>query len=172
MGTPMVARPRLGNKIQVFRQIVEGLLAIHSQGLFHGALCPSNVFIDPEGNVSLTDYGFFDVRVSLQTATAVGDVVYSSPEVLLGEPMSQRGDIYALGMLLFGILTETVPQISTSSMESCMYVIQGRRPVAASSGLSREAVSLISLCWHQSSHVRPRATQVLQIIDNWELEEK
>ena len=153
--------------LKIFREIVVGLIALHARGLFHGALHPSNVLIQDNGDrVSLTDYGFFDIRVSLQTATAVGDVIYTAPEVLLGEPMTRRADIYALGMMLYGIMTGSVPTITVSSMESALHVIQGQRP-SAPPGVSKETFSLVAICWHQSAHVRPTAQQVLQIVDSW-----
>ncbi len=82
----------------------------HVNGLVHCDIKPGNVLIDQGGNIYLTDFGV--ARHSLSTATTMasaGTPAYMAPEQIRGEPVSAETDIYALGTLLFEMLTGRRP---------------------------------------------------------------
>ena len=92
-------------------QLVDGLEAIHDQGIVHRDLKTSNVMIDRRGTALLMDFGIAklwegDAGTAL---TAYGQIVgtpqYMSPEQAQGEPLDPRSDIYAIGVILFELFT-------------------------------------------------------------------
>jgi hypothetical protein len=103
-----------------FRQLAEGVDALHQQGLFHRDLKPSNVLVTPAGRVKLLDFGL--VRDNGPGADShqsfVGTWDYMSPELRLGEPVTAASDWYAVGVMLYEALTgakpRSAPQLSPS----------------------------------------------------------
>src|SRR3954451_16165208 len=90
--------------IEIARQLCAGVSAAHERGVLHRDLKPANVMLDSEGQVRITDFGIATVAVSSAEGIA-GTPQYMAPEVLAGRPASVKSDIYALGLVLFEILT-------------------------------------------------------------------
>lgn len=94
--------------LRITRQLAEGLAAAHARGVVHRDLKPSNVLIDRAGNASIGDFG---VARSLgssgftQAGTIVGTPDYLSPEQARGGPVDARSDLYALGLILYEMLS-------------------------------------------------------------------
>ena len=94
------------------RQVAEGLGEAHRLGIVHRDLKPGNIMIDKDGQAKIMDFG---IARSLAGggATAEGAIVgtpeYMSPEQVEGKPADQRADIYALGVILFEMVTGRTP---------------------------------------------------------------
>jgi eukaryotic-like serine/threonine-protein kinase len=86
------------------RQICAGLAAAHERGVLHRDLKPANVMIDGEGHVRLTDFGLAAVAGTVEDVRA-GTPAYMAPEQLAGREVTERSDIYALGLVLFELFT-------------------------------------------------------------------
>jgi serine/threonine-protein kinase len=96
--------------IQVLDQLAGALDYAHQHGIVHRDLKPANVFLDEAGNVYLADFGLAKLleRVDTQlTATGyvLGTPAYMSPEQITDQPIDRRVDVYALGLILFEMLT-------------------------------------------------------------------
>jgi serine/threonine protein kinase len=98
---------------ELFVQICKGLAAAHNKGVIHRDLKPSNILMDDNGHVYLTDFGLAKLVDSegyqTKTGQIVGTPLYMSPEQLRGEPLDFRSDVYALGCMLYQMLTGTPP---------------------------------------------------------------
>jgi ligand-binding sensor domain-containing protein len=85
----------------------------HSQGVVHRDIKPSNVLVDRRGNTFLTDFGIARLVAETAQFTASGAIIgtpaYMSPEQGMGQPADYRSDIYALGVVLFEMVTGRVP---------------------------------------------------------------
>jgi serine/threonine-protein kinase len=90
--------------LEVARQICAGLAAAHDRGVLHRDLKPANVMIDGEGHVRITDFGLAALAGSVEDVRA-GTPAYMAPEQLAGKEVTQRSDIYALGLVLFELFT-------------------------------------------------------------------
>src|SRR5262249_29645204 len=92
-----------------FRQLAEGLSALHAKKTLHRDIKPSNVLVDRSGRVVVLDFGLaldLDARVSHEVA---GPPLYISPEHCAGERLDPASDWYAVGVLLFEALTSRRP---------------------------------------------------------------
>src|SRR5512136_117410 len=94
------------------KQIAEGLAEAHRLGVVHRDLKPQNIMVDKDGNAKIMDFG---IARSLNGAgiTAQGALIgtpeYMSPEQVDGKEVDQRSDLYALGVILFEMVTGRVP---------------------------------------------------------------
>jgi eukaryotic-like serine/threonine-protein kinase len=96
--------------VDIGRQLCAGLAAAHAEGVLHRDLKPANVLIDQNGQVRITDFGIAVSRVGSRLHTPVGTPGYMAPEQLLaGAPQTERTDVYALGVLLYELVTGQHP---------------------------------------------------------------
>ncbi len=101
-------------RVQLFRDICEGVHHAHRQGVIHRDLKSSNVLVDDELGVKVVDFGLARFRDTAgvqvtQTGIVVGTLGYMSPEQALGEEVDERADVYALGVVLYELLTDSLP---------------------------------------------------------------
>jgi eukaryotic-like serine/threonine-protein kinase len=94
-------------------QVADALDYAHQQGLVHRDVKPANVLLTEDGRPLLTDFGIaraLDASQRLtRTGTQVGTPEYMAPEQAQGDPADGRADIYALGIVLYEMLTGQVP---------------------------------------------------------------
>ncbi len=92
--------------VAIARQICAGLAAAHEQGILHRDLKPANIMIDGRGRARITDFGLADLAGTVaQEEIRAGTPMYMAPEQLAGKEVSERSDIYALGLVLYEVFT-------------------------------------------------------------------
>jgi serine/threonine-protein kinase len=92
--------------VELARQMCAGLAAAHEAGVLHRDLKPANVMIDGRGKARITDFGLAIVSEELRGEEAMaGTPAYMAPEQLTGKEVTQRSDIYALGLTLYELFT-------------------------------------------------------------------
>ncbi|GEO68100.1 Stk1 family PASTA domain-containing Ser/Thr kinase [Levilactobacillus acidifarinae] len=98
--------------IEIMEQILSAVKLAHEHNIIHRDLKPQNILIDPQRVAKITDFG---IAVTLsehsltQTNTVLGSVHYLSPEQARGGMATKQSDIYSLGIILYEMLTGTVP---------------------------------------------------------------
>jgi eukaryotic-like serine/threonine-protein kinase len=93
-------------------QIARGLGAAHSRNIVHRDIKPSNVIITPDNVAKIVDFGLARVVASAsatQSMSLTGTLPYMAPEQILGEPVDQRSDVWALGVVLVQMITGSHP---------------------------------------------------------------
>jgi dipeptidyl aminopeptidase/acylaminoacyl peptidase len=106
-----LGRIAVGEAIAIARQIAAGLGAAHDQGVIHRDLKPGNVMIEEKtGRVVLMDFGIARAAGTDAATDRAGTPSYMAPEQARGERIDERADVYALGCVLYAMLTgEKVP---------------------------------------------------------------
>jgi beta-lactam-binding protein with PASTA domain/predicted Ser/Thr protein kinase len=102
------------------QEIAEALAAAHAQGVIHRDIKPANVMITREGKVRVMDFGIARLisgpETAPQTSAVLGTASYLSPEQAQGQSVDARSDIYALGVVLYEMLTGRPPFTGESPM--------------------------------------------------------
>ena len=92
--------------IEIARKLCAGLAAAHAKGVLHRDLKPANIMIDGRGQVLIMDFGLAALTDQVgRTELRSGTPAYMAPEQLAGREVSERSDIYALGLVLYEIFT-------------------------------------------------------------------
>src|ERR671914_1894480 len=105
------------------RQILAALRFAHRKGIVHRDIKPHNALIDDDGRLKVTDFGIARAGPASQMTEAgsiIGTAQYLSPEQARGGPIDQRSDLYSVGVVLYELLTGTVPFTGDTPVEIAM----------------------------------------------------
>jgi len=113
--------------LAIVRQICQGMIRAHDRGILHRDLKPSNVMLEDQGETRVARILDFGIAKILQdneagsnntrTGEIFGTPAYMSPEQIAGQKLDQRSDVYAVGCILYELLTGQPPVIGKSAME-------------------------------------------------------
>ena len=148
-------------------QIAEALCAAHARGLAHRDIKPGNVIITHNG-VKLVDFGICATIGSPDAddnGNFLGTPAYMSPERIIDAPVGAAADIYALGLLLYRMLTGAQPwQASTSTELIAAHMWTEPAPLPQIEGLPPELAELCTACMDKQPHHRPSSAEVAQVL--------
>jgi Protein kinase domain len=101
-----IGRLSADKAMEIARQICAGLAAAHDHGILHRDLKPTNIMLDGRGKARITDFGLAGLADELREEDPrAGTPAYMSPEQLAGKEVTQRSDIYSLGLVLYELFT-------------------------------------------------------------------
>ncbi|MEX0936681.1 MAG: serine/threonine protein kinase [Pirellulales bacterium] len=103
--------------VSMFREVAIGLVHAHGKGVLHCDLKPANVLLDQDGRPRLADFG--QSRLSHEQKPALGTLFYMAPEQAdLKAVPDARWDVYALGALLYNMLTGSPPHRDPAALDT------------------------------------------------------
>lgn len=103
--------------VTMIRNVALGLVGAHDRGILHCDLKPDNIMLDEDGNPRLADFG--QSRLKREHAPAVGTLFYMAPEQAeLSMIPDARWDVYALGAILYRMLTGNLPYLTEETTHS------------------------------------------------------
>lgn len=152
--------------LRIFRQVAEALQQAHEAGIVHRDLKPGNILLSPDDTAYLTDFGVarsLDRDGHTRTGMVPGTLDYLSPEQVAGDPADARSDIYALGIVLYEMLTGELPFASGSHAEILAQRIAGRPRDLADAPVSVPAHvrSIVGRCLQRSPDRRHQSVREL-----------
>ncbi|KAF9778166.1 kinase-like domain-containing protein [Thelephora terrestris] len=170
------------NRLKLLSEVMSGVTYIHGLRVVHGDLKGANILVDNAGTACVADFGLMtmtDASAAILSGTAVspgGTYGWMSPELLDpsrfgsdGRP-TRESDCYALGMVIYEVLTGLRPFHYLIAPTPVPAVMRGERPIkpisANSLGLTETIWELVELCWSESSLTRPTAQQLLDCISS------
>ncbi|HSY46374.1 MAG TPA: HEAT repeat domain-containing protein [Steroidobacteraceae bacterium] len=121
--------------VQFGIDICTGMTVAHQVGIVHRDLKPANVLINQEGLLKIVDFGVAaaqregDTQLT-KTGYVIGSPKYMAPEQILGKKVDQRADIYALGVILYEVLTGVPPYTRGDHMSVMYQHVQGKARAA------------------------------------------
>ncbi len=167
--------PTLEETCEIMLSICAALDAAHSEQIVHRDLKPHNVFISHARGmkpaIKLLDFGLVKLIGEHQvertrSGSMLGTPAYMSPEQARGRGVDHRTDLYALGVMLFELVTGTLPFIEQSAMEMVMAHIQAQPPVPSSirPGLPPSIDQLILGLLEKDPAYRPTISQMIGVL--------
>jgi hypothetical protein len=122
-------RLSLDEKLSVMEQICDGLAFAHAREIVHRDLKPANIHILPSGKVKIMDFGLARLSGSEMTTTGMvmGTPHYMSPEQVRGAKADTRSDVFALGCVLYEMITGRKP-FDAESMHAVLFKIMQEEP--------------------------------------------
>jgi len=115
--------------LRLIEQVADGLESAHKKGVVHRDIKPANILIDSEGRPRIVDFGIARTSTSTMTQTnmIMGTPYYMSPEQISGRKVDQRADIFALGGILYELLTGH-KAFPGDSLTTVIYKIMNEEP--------------------------------------------
>src|SRR5437867_3825210 len=148
--------------LQIAAQVCEALEFAHSHGVVHRDIKPQNILLTADGRVKVTDFGIARALSSAtitQTGTVLGSVQYLSPEQARGTTVGRSADLYALGVVLYEMVTGQLPFDGDSPIAIALSHVHKTPPAPSSlvSGLPERVEGVIARALMKSSSDRYRS---------------
>jgi len=164
------------NKLDLVKDVADGLQYLHSQNVIHGDLHCKNVLVDDTGHATLTDFGRAKVigAVGYDTPILAGYAPYMAPELFpqsdvnIDQLFSQKSDVYAFGMLCFEVFTGEEPFACHKvrlDWQVVPLIRQGKRPLCTprvQRHISQGMWGVMEACWNSAPGDRPSAEQIVR----------
>jgi serine/threonine-protein kinase len=151
----------LSETVHVFEKVCEAIEYVHRHGVIHRDIKSNNIKISSEGKVKLLDFGIAKGQGTEQLTQAgavIGTLQYLAPELVRGGTADASGDIWALGVLLYEMVTGRVPFDADTVGDLCDRIgrAQYTPPAQLNPSLPREVAAVIARCLRKNPQERYR----------------
>ncbi len=156
--------PSLGSVLTVGTDIAGALALARQQHIVHGDVKPGNILLTVEGRAKLTDFGIARSTVAVTPGRrSAGSLSALSPEQFLGQPVDERADLFALGTVLYRMLSGEHPFYREGKLDTQMLVERAPRPLREVMGGGAELpdalAELVMALLEKDPARRPRNTR-------------
>ncbi len=157
--------------LPIFSQVCDALSVAHDKGIMHRDLKPSNVMLcGSSGVVKLVDFGIahvlpesnLEMQQLIQTGAITGTVMYMSPEQCMAKRVDARSDVYAMGSLMYEVLTGRPPFEADSAFELIGKHLAETPPEMA--GVDEQLTAVIHAALAKEPSDRPQTTEELKLL--------
>lgn len=164
------------DRLELLREVTRGLIYMHDRGIVHGDLKGVNILIDDDSHAKIAGFDLITMASEKPTMTPPppvdGEIPWMSPELLFPERFglkrpnpTKKSDCYALGMVIYEVLSGETPFFPCREAEVVRMVLNGERPSRPQGGegklFSDEIWQVLELCWEQRPEDRLSAKGIL-----------
>ncbi|MGP9728060.1 protein kinase domain-containing protein [Glutamicibacter sp. AOP3-A1-12] len=145
--------------LSVLERICSGLRAAHLEGIVHRDMKPANVLLSDTGEIKITDFGLARAASAhTQSGTLVATLSHVSPELVSGAPSDSRSDIYAVGIMIYQMLTGQLPFPVSNPAAMMKQHLDSPMPLPSTMvpGLSEDLDELVRCCTEKDPDLRPQ----------------
>ena len=153
--------------LRIMRQVCTALAVAHEQSVLHRDIKPENVMLEPSGNAKLMDFGIASPMRRGDGHDAerimVGTPRYASPEQLRGDPVDERTDVYACGVMMYQMFTGKLP-FNERNMERLIEIKTREEYLPLTDHVPDfppELATLIVACLRADREARPTSAEAL-----------
>lgn len=117
--------------IDIMTQLTDGIAHAHESYIIHRDIKPQNIMIQDDGRIKITDFGIamaLNATQLTQTNSVMGSVHYLPPEQASGKGATVKSDIYSMGILMYELLTGTVPFKGDNAVEIALKHMKDKIP--------------------------------------------
>ncbi|GMI35026.1 hypothetical protein TrCOL_g9093, partial [Triparma columacea] len=157
------------DQVNMGLDIAYGMTYLHTHRVIHQDLKSLNVLIDFRGKGKVADFGRSksDSMSSTtdQKESGVGTYAWCAPEVIDGEPATQRSDVYSFGVVLWEMATRGVPWSGMTPIQIIKKMMTGERP-AVPVDMHPDYKRLVEMCWDTDPKKRPYFDQIIKSMES------
>ena len=110
-------------------QILMALECAHEKGIIHRDIKPQNIMLLQDGSIKVADFGiarFLQSETQTMTDKAIGSVHYIAPEQASGDYITDKADIYSVGVMLYEMLTGKLPFVADNAVSVALMQLQAK----------------------------------------------
>nr|XP_057925598.1 kinase suppressor of Ras 2 isoform X5 [Doryrhamphus excisus] len=166
---------------QIAQEMVKGMGYLHAKGILHKDMKSKNVFYD-NGKVVITDFGLFTISGVLQAGSRREDklripngwLCHLAPEIIQQLspdteedklPFSKQSDVFAFGTIWYELHTREWPYKSQPAEVMVWQIGSGVKPNLAHSGMGKEILDILLLCWAFQQDERPSFSKLVDLLE-------
>ncbi|KAF5478320.1 hypothetical protein F2P56_004887 [Juglans regia] len=146
--------------------VARGMNYLHHRHppIVHRDLKSSNLLVDKNWTVKVGDFGLSRLKNStfLTARSGRGTPQWMAPEVLRNEPSNEKSDVFSFGVILWGLMTESIPWNNLNSLQVVGVVGFMDRRLDLPQGLDPQIAYIIQDCWQSDPEQRPSFRDVIQ----------
>ncbi len=154
--------------LRIVAQVCEGLSAAHRAGVVHRDIKPGNILVGDDDIVKIVDFGLASVEHQLgsrltKSGLLIGTPEYMAPEQIRGEEVDHRADIYAVGVVLYEMLSGRTPFVGDTPVKILFQHLEGEiAPLRDLCGVSPETEALVDAAMARDPGNRPPDAEALR----------
>ncbi|XP_030641204.1 serine/threonine-protein kinase Nek10 [Chanos chanos] len=146
----------------IFVQVCLALRYLHKEKrIIHRDLTPNNIMLGERDKVTITDFGLAKQKQeNSKLMSVVGTILYSCPEIVKSEPYGEKADIWAIGCILYQMITLRPPFYSTNMLSLATKIVEAVYDPVEDGNFSQRVTDMIRWCLTPEADKRPDIVEV------------